>query len=88
MSVNWAANLAVSLLTLSATEGLGGGAKGVAHLFLIFAGISLLSVVFIYMFVHETKGETLADSDDGDATDSGIATVAYKPLAEAEELPD
>ncbi len=69
LSLNWGSNLAISLLTLVAIDGLGGvkgnmddedesdaQKKGVAILYLIFAGFTALSLVFIHMLVPETKG--------------------------------
>ncbi|XP_042520108.1 inositol transporter 4-like [Macadamia integrifolia] len=48
---NWVANLFVSLTFLSLTQALGS-----AYTFLLFAGFSFLSLVFVYFRVPETKG--------------------------------
>jgi len=64
---NFLINILISLLTLTAIEGLGGGSdddsekRGVAILFLIFALISFLAFVFIYIVVPETKGKQLEE---------------------------
>lgn len=74
LSLNWGANLAISMLTLTAINGLGGerGAmddeeegdaqkKGVAILYLIFAGFTALCLVFVHLLVPETKGSSPED---------------------------
>jgi SP family myo-inositol transporter-like MFS transporter 13 len=48
---NWCSNLIVSESYLSLTEALGAGGT-----FFVFAGISTISLVFIYFLVPETKG--------------------------------
>ncbi|KAJ6779098.1 INOSITOL TRANSPORTER 4-LIKE [Salix koriyanagi] len=48
---NWCSNLIVSESYLSLTEALGAGGT-----FFLFAGISTISLVFIYFLVPETKG--------------------------------
>ncbi|KAJ6870099.1 inositol transporter 4-like [Populus alba x Populus x berolinensis] len=48
---NWCSNLIVSESYLSLTEALGAGGT-----FLVFAGISTISLIFIYFLVPETKG--------------------------------
>ncbi|EEF34150.1 sugar transporter, putative [Ricinus communis] len=48
---NWSSNLLVSDTFLTLTEHLGAGGT-----FLLFAGVSCISLVFIYWFVPETKG--------------------------------
>eukprot|EP01039_Chlorochromonas_danica_P006661 gene6661-7360_t len=74
LSANWAANLAISLLTLTAINGLGGvhsgmdddaegdaQKKGVAILYIIFAAFTVADIVFVHMLVPETKGKTPQD---------------------------
>eukprot|EP01039_Chlorochromonas_danica_P000134 gene132-142_t len=71
LSINWAANLAISMLTLTAIDGLGGvhsgmdddaegqaQKKGVAILYIIFAAFTVAAIVFIHMLVPETKGKS------------------------------
>ncbi|KAJ6863991.1 inositol transporter 4-like [Populus alba x Populus x berolinensis] len=48
---NWCSNLIVSESYLSLTEALGAGGT-----FFVFAGISTISLIFIYFLVPETKG--------------------------------
>lgn len=48
---NWCSNLIVSESYLSLTEALGAGGT-----FFLFAGISTISLTFIYFLVPETKG--------------------------------
>lgn len=70
LSVNWAMNLVVSMLVLTAINGLGGvkGSMdddeqkdaqkvGVGALYLIFAGITVMALFFMHFYVPETKGE-------------------------------
>jgi Sugar (and other) transporter len=61
VSVNWGSNLIISSLTLTAIELLGGGAVGVAYLYLIFAAISACAVAFVHACVHETMGRSLEE---------------------------
>jgi MFS family permease len=74
LALNWGSNLAISLLTLPAIDGLGGvkgdmdddeeanaQKKGVAILYLVFAGFTAVSIVFIHMLVPETKGKSPED---------------------------
>eukprot|EP01031_Cornospumella_fuschlensis_P035214 gene35214-42654_t len=74
LSLNWGANLAISMLTLPAINGLGGEhggmdddeesdaqKRGVAILYLIFAGLTAASLVFVHMLVPETKGGSPED---------------------------
>jgi len=64
---NFAVNIAISLLTLTTIEGIGGGSsdseekRGTAILFLIFCGISVVTILFITSYVPETKGMSLED---------------------------
>ena len=51
---HWIFDLVVTLTTLSLVTWL-----GAAHTFWLYAGISLLSLVFIYFLVPETKGKSL-----------------------------
>lgn len=71
LSINWAMNLVIGLVTLTAINGIGGASDdmdddsekedrqkvGVGALYLIFGGISAACVAFIVLFVPETKGE-------------------------------
>ncbi len=69
LSVNWGFNLVIGLLTLTAIDGLGGvkssmdddetaaaEKNGVAYLYFVFAGFTALCLVFIHIYVPETKG--------------------------------
>ncbi|KAG5188478.1 general substrate transporter [Tribonema minus] len=98
VSANWASNLVVSSLTLTAIDALGGGARGVAHLYLIFAAVSAGAFCFVYARVRETMGLSLEDlhSDTDEGADALALTPqaagksprharAYRPLAEEEE---
>lgn len=71
LSLNWGSNLAISMLTLTAIDGLGGvhggmdddaeadaQKRGVAILYLLFGGFTAASLVFIHTMVPETKGTT------------------------------
>ena len=71
LSLNWACNLFISALTLTAIDELGGVKEsmdddqtaqaeknGVAYLYFIFAAITFLTLVFTHMCVPETKGKT------------------------------
>lgn len=79
LSVNWAGNLVISLLTLTAIDGLGGvkhsmdddaqedaQKKGVALLYFIFASMTVCALLFIHFVVPETKGKpsTAVDKDE------------------------
>lgn len=72
LSVNWGANLIIGLLTLTAIDGLGGVTSsmdddetataeksGVAYLYLVFAAFTVACLVFIQLYVPETKGTSL-----------------------------
>ena len=48
---NWISNLIVTQTFLTLTEAL-----GTAYTFLLFAMVSCVALVFIYIFVPETKG--------------------------------
>eukprot|EP00599_Poterioochromonas_sp_BG-1_P004192 CAMPEP_0173143058 /NCGR_PEP_ID=MMETSP1105-20130129/6453_1 /TAXON_ID=2985 /ORGANISM="Ochromonas sp., Strain BG-1" /LENGTH=504 /DNA_ID=CAMNT_0014056559 /DNA_START=22 /DNA_END=1536 /DNA_ORIENTATION=+ len=75
LSINWAMNLVIGLVTLTAINGIGGASDdmdddsekedrqkvGVGALYLIFGGISAACVAFIVLFVPETKGKTPED---------------------------
>ena len=69
LSINWAANLLIGFLTLTAIDGLGGvrsdmsddetaaaEKKGVAYVYFIFAGFTALAIAFIHLYVPETQG--------------------------------
>lgn len=68
LSLNWCGNLVISLTILPAINSLGGvqgkvnephenqaQKEGVAKIYIIFAGITLLSLLFTHFFVKETK---------------------------------
>ncbi|GLT57435.1 hypothetical protein SLA2020_304070 [Shorea laevis] len=55
-TVNWISNLIVSESFLSVADAIGTGTT-----FLILAGIAVLAVVFVIVFVPETKGLTFAE---------------------------
>jgi hypothetical protein len=74
LSINWASNLVIGLVTLTAIDGLGGvksdmdddessdaQKRGVGALYLIFAAITAAAVVFLHIFVPETKGKNPED---------------------------
>ena len=54
--VAWAFDLIVTLTTLSLVTWL-----GVAYTLWLYTGISLLSLIFIYRYVPETKGKSLEE---------------------------
>ena len=71
---NWAANLIISLFTLTVINTLGGVSKndsedvktthlknGVSYLYFIFAGMCVLCLIFLYGLVPETKGRNPDD---------------------------
>ncbi|XP_025897963.1 solute carrier family 2, facilitated glucose transporter member 10 [Nothoprocta perdicaria] len=57
-SFNWAANLLISLSFLDLID-----AIGFSWMFLLYGLIGVLAVVFIYLFVPETKGQSLEEID-------------------------
>jgi MFS family permease len=70
LSINWVFNILISFLTLTAINSLGGQEsgqsddeieasqkQGVAYLYFIFAGLTLLCLAFIHLCVPETKKE-------------------------------
>ncbi|XP_058143161.1 solute carrier family 2, facilitated glucose transporter member 10 isoform X2 [Dasypus novemcinctus] len=57
-SFNWAANLFVSLSFLDLI-----GAIGLSWTFLLYGLTAVLGLVFIYLFVPETKGQSLVEID-------------------------
>ena len=72
ISVNWGCNLIIGLLTLTAIDGLGGvksnmsdsdksaaEKNGVAYVYFVFTGFTVLGLVFIHLLVPETKGNLL-----------------------------
>lgn len=77
LCVNWGLNLIISLTVLTAINGLGNVTdddtvdddstrtdeqkKGVAYLFLIFAGFAVLCLAFLAFYVPETKGKKVED---------------------------
>ena len=75
LSLHYAVNLAIGLLTLTAIDGLGGlrsdmtddeaskaEKNGVGYFYFIFAGTSFISLVFILYFVPETKDMNASSS--------------------------
>lgn len=71
LSISWGCNLAIGLSTLSLIDFLGGVEKcgtddciqssqkhGVAYLYYVFAGLTVLSLLFLHFLVPETKGKT------------------------------
>ena len=85
VSINWACNLIIGLLTLSAIDGLGNvdyhnmdddeisnaQKNGVAYLYFLFAGICFFSLVFVKARVPETKGIVIQDGDMEDLLTGG-----------------
>ncbi len=67
LTANFMGNLALSLSVLSIIDAVGGGSdqeqrkKGVAILFLFFAGVVVTAFLFIYFYVPETKGRSLEE---------------------------
>jgi hypothetical protein len=71
LSVNWGCNLIIGMLTLTAIDQLGGVTNsmdddetasaeknGVAYLYFIFAGFTVACLLFLHIYVPETKGIT------------------------------
>ncbi|CAM9194217.1 unnamed protein product [Phaeothamnion confervicola] len=90
VSTNWALNLLISLTTLTAISELGGVIDGstkedkeaaqkvgVAFLYLIFCGICVLSLAFIFLAVPETMGKSLEHAHlvGGEGAGSGSGGV-------------
>lgn len=65
MCINWVVNLTLSLTVLSLIEAMGGGSsegakqKGVGSLYWIFGGFCIISWIFIFLVIPETKGLSL-----------------------------
>ncbi|NWR35574.1 GTR10 protein, partial [Tachuris rubrigastra] len=57
-SFNWAANLLISLSFLDLID-----AIGFSWMFLLYGLMGVMSVMFIYLFVPETKGQSLEEID-------------------------
>ncbi|NWQ61355.1 GTR10 protein, partial [Neopipo cinnamomea] len=57
-SFNWAANLLISLTFLDLID-----AIGFSWMFLLYGLMGVMSVIFIYLFVPETKGQSLEEID-------------------------
>ncbi|XP_062445521.1 solute carrier family 2, facilitated glucose transporter member 10 [Rhea pennata] len=57
-SFNWAANLLISLSFLDLID-----AIGFSWMFLLYGVMGVMAVIFIYLFVPETKGQSLEEID-------------------------
>ncbi|XP_053901648.1 solute carrier family 2, facilitated glucose transporter member 10 [Malaclemys terrapin pileata] len=57
-SFNWAANLLISLSFLDLID-----AIGLSWMFLLYGVVGVAAVIFIYLFVPETKGQSLEEID-------------------------
>uniref|UniRef100_A0A8C4W4W2 Solute carrier family 2, facilitated glucose transporter member 10 n=1 Tax=Gopherus evgoodei TaxID=1825980 RepID=A0A8C4W4W2_9SAUR len=57
-SFNWAANLLISLSFLDLID-----AVGLSWMFLLYGVVGVAAVIFIYLFVPETKGQSLEEID-------------------------
>ncbi|KFQ60558.1 Solute carrier family 2, facilitated glucose transporter member 10, partial [Pelecanus crispus] len=57
-SFNWAANLLISLSFLELID-----AIGFSWMFLLYGLVGVMAVIFIYVFVPETKGQSLEEID-------------------------
>ncbi|XVF87850.1 hypothetical protein PTKIN_Ptkin18bG0154200 [Pterospermum kingtungense] len=66
---NWICNLIVSLTFLSLTKALGSSGT-----FLLFAGLCVIGLIFIYLFVPETKGLQFEEVEE-------MLKSGYKPKA-------
>jgi len=87
LSINWGFNLIVGLVTLSAIDALGGVAagmtddeeaqakkRGVAFLYLFFACVTLITSLFVFFYVPETKGKTPGELNTDAFGSSAAAT--------------
>jgi Sugar (and other) transporter len=86
VSVNWGSNLIISSLTLTAIELLGGGASGVAYLYLIFAAVSACAVAFVHACVHETMGRSLEELQMSTSRSSSATGAAASTAADYDEF--
>ncbi|XP_041432884.1 solute carrier family 2, facilitated glucose transporter member 10-like isoform X2 [Xenopus laevis] len=58
ISFNWAANLLITLTFLDVI-----GSIGLGWTFLMYSGVGILAIAFIYFFIPETKGQSLEEID-------------------------
>jgi hypothetical protein len=85
LCISWGSNLIIGLVTLTAIDVMGGVTSsmtddqqsqaekvGVAYLYLFFAGMCVVSILFIVFMVPETKGKTPSALKGGTAMDTPL----------------
>jgi sugar porter (SP) family MFS transporter len=85
LCISWGSNLIIGLVTLTAIDVMGGVTSsmtddqqsqaekvGVAYLYLFFAGMCVVSIIFIVFMVPETKGKTPSALQGGTSIDSPL----------------
>jgi sugar porter (SP) family MFS transporter len=85
LCISWGSNLIIGLVTLTAIDVMGGVTSsmtddqqsqaekvGVAYLYLFFAGMCVISILFIVFMVPETKGKTPSALQGGTSIDSPL----------------
>lgn len=85
LGVNWTANLILNAFALTLITKFGGGdsqeqkKQGVAILFLCFAVLSFLSLIFTFLIVPETKGRKMEDiaAELLDSSDSALESPGH-----------
>ena len=89
LSINWGANLIISLCTLTAIDGLGGAKttmsddernahekKGVAYVYFIFMLVTIVCIAFVHLYVPETQGMTAEQLGAGESGASKFSSQA------------
>lgn len=83
-AINWGSNLFIGLFTLTTIDMMGARLlptarsereqrkAGVAGLYAVFAGVCVLCVAFIFLFVNETMGKSLEELNTTSSTTEGF----------------